>query len=49
MSYVVLVILVKLVVCNLAKRLAPKYERLLDRQSKDLNILLYNPDSCLDY
>ena len=37
MSYIVLVLLVELVVCHLAERLAPKYERLFNRQSKDLS------------
>ena len=31
MSYIVLVLLVKFVVCNLAERLAPKYDGLFNR------------------
>ena len=37
MSYIVLVLLVELVICNLAERLAPKDERLFDWQPKDLS------------
>jgi len=41
--YIVLVLLIELVVCHLAERLAPKYERLLDWQTEDLNRLPHQP------
>lgn len=37
MAYIVLVLLVELVICNLAEGLAPEYERLFNRQPKDLS------------
>jgi hypothetical protein len=40
---VVLVLLVELIVRNLAKRLAPKYERFFNRQPKDLSGLARQP------
>ena len=43
MPYIVFVLLIELVICHLAERLAPKYERLLDWQTEDLDRLPRQP------
>ena len=43
MSDIILVLLVEFVVCDLAERLAPEYQRLFNRQTKDLGNLPHQP------